>query len=401
MTIYRLTNWHDGTLDFGYRLPDDDVSRLEQCYVDDHALDCLNRVVAGPLRGTRDLWSAELCLRSLIFHDRVTLLKPCYQEHYVTDAMEEPLVFTRGEDVTYQAIQKVLEHAGFHTGLCTVDILTRFRDELVAKASIDTHERGRKHLLEKEVLELSRGVPPPVGWMNRGKGTYVQVANTPEEYFRQEYRSSEVLMRQFLREIPTTGLCAYFADEAYQRHLTHIGKHNPTTFFASLDDGWKKARDVLDYIVRIPVYPLIAIVLNRATNRESIPDEVIALREEFSSPREQLWRHFDDAQLRSTKSPEAALHILNTIEKEAAQIVPKALRGDGRWYPFHFQFMRRFVMMDWVGMLGGLSTQALSGLMSSLHFVDAAQLLSHHLSAIDWENITSKHFSDSEHAVLM
>lgn len=140
----------------------------------------------------------------------------------------------------------------------------------------------------------------------------------------------------------------------------------------------------------------MTIVLNRANNRSQIPEEIINLRKEFRSARVQLWTHLDDAQLRGCCDPKVALKIMREIESESRNIISKEFLSDQPFYPFIFRFLRRILMAEYIGIVDDALDLVKSAVLGSYHFVDAANLISKQLKAIEWENLLNKHLSESE-----
>lgn len=120
------------------------------------------------------------------------------------------------------------------------------------------------------------------------------------------------------------------------------------------------------------------------------------MREEFQSARTQLWHHLDDAMLRSTHAPGVAARIMARIEKDAKNIVPKAFQTEEQIFPFSFKYFGRIILSENLGIVDSISDVLQSDIAHSIHSVDAANILIQNFQKIDWLNLLSKHFSDTE-----
>jgi len=394
--LYRLTEHSSSPIDFGFSLEPNEGGRLEKCFVDISSIDSLSRIVTGPLKSPQDILGAEVALRGIIFHDAINIIKPCIQNEYIHDLFGKSFRSNPSEEseTKYEGILNVLEDANRHEHIGAIDWLVSFKDQEIADKYIETHN-SRREILLKEREEKDDNL---VSWaLCYEIGKFEFVANTIEEYFKVTCKTDEYLLNNFLRRVPIAGYATYFSDSSYRSYLHKIEKNNPNQFFKPIDETWKeKTTSLLDYIVKIPMQPLLAIVLNRASKRENIPEEIIALREEFSEARSQLWLHFDDAQLRTTTSAKVASKILNSIEEESKLIIPKSFSTDEPVFPFTFQFLKNLMMQQPAGLLKDVGACAKANGIFDFHFVSATKLLQASLESIEWENLPNKHFTELE-----
>ncbi len=383
-------------MNYGFSIQPNEGGRLDKCFIDLSSIDSLNRIVMGPLKSYQDILGAEVALRGLIFHDGINILKPSFKNEYFNDAFGNSFISNPSEEseTEFGGIQNILTDANRSDHIGAIDWLISFKNHDVADKYIENHNLRREKLL-KEQDEINDNFAFFALCYERGKFEFI--ANTTEEYFKDICKTDEHLLNNFLRRIPVAGYATYFSDIAYRSYLHKLEKNNPIQFFKPIDEKWKeKTASLLNYIVKIPMQPLLAIVLNRASTREDIPEEIISLREEFSEARSQLWLHFDDAQFRTTTSVEVASEILNSIEEESKLIIPKSFSTNKPIFPFTFQFLKNLIMQQPEGLLNDVSDYAKANGIFDFHFVSATKLLQAGLQGIDWENLASKHFSESE-----
>ncbi len=403
MILYRLTDYTIDGYNATYKLETEISPSVEKCYVDIHALLSLEKLVTGPITKLEELLSIETALRALVFHDSVHFLQPAYEEFYFSSLENKPirLINSESKESEISETLELMRHANFHGHNSTVDFqIYCFNDDKTAQKYISQYNARKHQILQQEKLQEKNGHLSGIkktSLLHMDKGNFVHLANSREEYFEDIFKKSETLVKKFLRPIPAGGKPAYLTDPLFKKHIEQVGKFNPTSFFHSLDNDWRKFENKsLKYILKIPISPLLAILLNRASSRSAIPSEIIAMREEFQSARAELWHHLDDAMLRSTDDPEVAFRIMTMIENDAKNIVPRAFRTDGQIFPFIFKFFGRILLSENLGIQDSISDVLQSDVARSIHSVEAANILIQNFQKIEWSNLLSKHFSDAE-----
>ena len=111
------------------------------------------------------------------------------------------------------------------------------------------------------------------------------------------------------------------------------------------------------------------------------------MREEFQYARTLLWERLDDTQLRNT-SASVTKRILEDIERETKQIIPRAFSKGDNWLPLNFKFLGRLISLinsetpedEIKNSIEGIADK-ISG---SFHMIDAANITTNMLGEIEW-----------------
>ena len=104
------------------------------------------------------------------------------------------------------------------------------------------------------------------------------------------YLEKTPLQAMALSSIPVDfGVPAYFTDPRVEPFTGYRGFFGQ--FYQSVDKGWKEAVAAVPEIdVAVPLPPLLAVVLDRAQSRETIPTAIRELRDELSPIRTEMLR---------------------------------------------------------------------------------------------------------------
>lgn len=401
MNYYRLKNFSSVPLERTIRPPVWEGSRVECCFVDSKALDSLNKLVVGPIYTAQEIREAEVALRAFLFHDEVNAVTPGVFFHHQSDLKSKPFLYSTSLGGTsFPGIKELLNDSSYHVYQWIVENIYTFSDNSVESDYLSAHYAKRKLKLQKIRDEEKRpDYLKPTFWMSMELAEFENIASSEDDYYENVFLKDEALVSTFLMPLPRTGLANYLANAVYRRHQDKISRLNANKFFDVLDKSWETHRELIDYQLDISISPFIAIVLNRAEKRSDIAKEIIALREEFSVARKQLWELFDDTKLRNS-SVSVTKRILGDIERDTKRIIPKAFSAGDNWFPINFKFLGRMIWLLNSGSVEGGINESFEKLSASypgpFHTIDVAKIMSEQLGNIEWNHLCRKHFTHNE-----
>lgn len=220
------------------------------CITDPHTCAALGRLIEGGISGVEDIEGAEAALQVLMWHDRVDVLVPGFK-------------FRRGGLTGYARQDDPRSKLSFELfrPLDAWDQILAVEDVEVADQKI-VHTNLRGSGVEGLSLEAA-------------KASYLK--STPPQAAVLAALPGEM-------RIP-----AYFSDPWIEPFTSRRGVFG--FFYEPMRREWDAALKqvpVLDFSVALP--PLVAIVLDRAPDRGSIPDTVGELREELAAVRKEMLR---------------------------------------------------------------------------------------------------------------
>ena len=278
MNYYQLVNYSNTPVTMSITPPTWDGSRAERCFVDSNTLQCLERLVTGPVQSVETLINAEIALRALLFHDNIYNIHPGVFINHRSDLFSKPFRSAQSLEAgdLFPAIKDVLSDAGLHGHRWCLGDLYTFASEQVKKEYLDGHYARRKtKLIKNKDKERNEAYIPPSFWVDTELAEFEKVAVSIEDYYTHSFINNENLISTFLKPLPHTGLANYLSNPAFKKHRDKICRMNANTFFNTLDRSWKEHSEIIDYQLSIPVYPFLAIVLHRAQTRSEIPSEII------------------------------------------------------------------------------------------------------------------------------
>jgi hypothetical protein len=220
------------------------------CFTDVNTCIALARVVEGEVSSMADLDAAEMALQCLMWHERIDVMVPGFKlrnDRFVgyAPAQEKrsPLCFDLFQpcqpyDQIY-AVEEVTAHDG------------------IIKSS-NLFDSG---IIEAAVADATRG-----------------------------YLEKTPLQAMALSSIPIDfGVPAYFTDPLVEPFTGYRGFFGQ--FYQTVDKGWREAIAAVPEInVVIPLPPVLAVVLDRAKSRDTIPAAIHELRDELSPVRREMLR---------------------------------------------------------------------------------------------------------------
>jgi hypothetical protein len=218
------------------------------CFTDFTAPAALARLIEGEVKSVDDLRAAEVALQSLMWHERVDILVPGFKSHHGAF-----VGYTREADPRTQVAFDLFSSAGACDQLFVVEDV-QVRDGVVESSNI------------------------------KGSG----VLGIPFDEATESYLNRSPYQAAVLSSIPADfGVPAYFTHPLLRPYSGKRGFFGE--FYTSVARDWDKAMKVVPDIAEvIPVPPLIAIVLDRASRRSDLPAAILTLREELAPVRAEM-----------------------------------------------------------------------------------------------------------------
>lgn len=220
------------------------------CYTDVATCTSLARVVEGEVRSIEDLEAAEVGLQVLMWHDRVDVLVPGFKFEFEA---EGHTAYARGDQPRSQLAFDLFSPCVPYDQIYAVERV-RVRDNTVAEST----------------LEGSAMV-----------GSTLAQAKT-------EYLAKSPIQAATLAAIPLhMGVPGYFTDPTIEPFTGKRGFFG--AFYSTLAAQWEKTMAVVpDVDAAVPLPPLLAMVLTRATSRSGIPQAITDLRAELAPVRVEM-----------------------------------------------------------------------------------------------------------------
>lgn len=381
MKLYRFGG-ENKAWDFGYNIPKIESNRYDVGLVDSYALDRLTKLVVGGLKSFEDLYAAEMAIRALVFHDQIQEVYPSIKVQVINNG-DSPFVMNQRQDTENRnTILDVLKASNYSGMLCGVDQLISFSSDVDIEKYLHAHEEKRQRIITKDDDFHRRLGVFPVMEFNPSKSPIEFVSNDKQSFFSEEFMSSEKHIGIFLRPLSCSGYAIYLGNPVLRNKyesLRYGENYSAPEFFSTLDSNWNEYQNRLRRRIKIPIPLFLNIVLSRASSREMIPQEINALKAEFSYARKELWTCFDEADFSIYDSPSAARE-LEYIEKQAASIVPKALKAREYWFPIRFDAIGKILELDGLGLIKDIGKFVAQNILSSFSRLDAANLTISELS---------------------
>jgi len=226
------------------------------CYTDVATCNALARLVEGEIRSVDELKAAEVALQILMWHDRVDVLVPAFKYY-----MEGLVSYARADQPRSQLAFDLFAPCVPHDQIYAVE-----RVEVVTGVISQSTLPGSP--LIGRILEDAKA----------------------------DYLRTSQLQAAMLAAIPMhMRVPAYFTDPAIEVYTGKRGFFGQ--FYATLDAQWEQSMSVVpDIDAAIPLPPLLAIVLTRATSRDDIPRAIVEVREELELVRREMLRLNDVVQ---------------------------------------------------------------------------------------------------------
>lgn len=402
MTIYRLEGILHPSVKLISKIVEEEPPRYRRAFVDPISLECLNRLVTGPITSLSQLRAAELAARSIVFHDDVHLLIPGIKLTHVASLDASPFEMSQGIlDPEITEIEELLKDANYRAQLITIDRVTTFGSEEIKTQYLENYERQKSEQARRDKDLVEKGITPGIDLVNVHKGNFVPVCDSIDQLYGDVFLNSTEQISNYLTPVPETGSPAYIGeqvlDTAYGGRPKDIDYR---AFLSGIDKNWVERLDKhANYALRIPLGFMIAIALSESATRDELPTVLLQLRQEFREAREQLWTTVDDAFLRSVSETDVA-RLIDNLEGAINEIIPAAFKANNYWFPLRISYLKRLFMLDWLGLLDTATEDIESVIQSKtskLHMIDAAGLLVDHIKQID--NLTwllQRHFSSLE-----
>jgi hypothetical protein len=218
------------------------------CYTDVRTSVGLARLVEGGVASIDDIEAAENALQALMWHDRIDVIVPGFK-------------YDQGNLVSYARCEERRSQVAFELLQPCVPY-----DQIYAVEEV-VLENG---LVTKSSLQESRIV---------GLGLKDAMPN---------YLKLTPLQAAAISSIPIDmGVPAYFTDPQLKPFFDKRGFSGD--FYKAIRQGWEEATSVvpdIDFSIRLP--PLVSIVLDRSSSRDSIPQTIRDLREELAPVRTEM-----------------------------------------------------------------------------------------------------------------
>ena len=218
------------------------------CYTDVHTCNSLARLIEGPINARADLQDAETALQLLMWHDRVDVLVPGFKY-----SMGPSSAYARADDPRTELAFSLF-------GPCV----------------------PYDHIFAVERVEVEDG---------RIKGSTLRESPLIEmalDEAKRDYLSLSAIQAAVLASVPIDmGVPAYLTDH---RLTSFTGKRGFFgKFYAALEKDWNAAMaSVPDVEAVVPMPPLLAVALTRASSRSTIPDAITEMRDELAPVRTEL-----------------------------------------------------------------------------------------------------------------
>lgn len=222
------------------------------CLTDLASAAALGRIVDGPIESAVDLTRAESALRCILLHEYVEVAVPCVKADYGT-GMVGYVRLDKGE-------RKAAAFDAFQVAVC-FDRLFATEYVEVSNGLVERSSNSASTLVGKGIEEL------PSQLHSLSLASSEVAVSFPMAVGASTYYSSDEFT------VPTASGTAGFIDELYRR------VYRP----------WMElAQETPPIHVELKLPPLLAILLNRAPTRETIPDALRDLREELRPARAEL-----------------------------------------------------------------------------------------------------------------
>src|SRR5690606_26612707 len=155
--------------------------------------------------------------------------------------------------------------------------------------------------------------------------------------------------------------------------------------------------DRLQRALDINTPPFLSILLSRSSSRSDIPNRLIALRDEYHSPRHQLWELFEEADHIRMGDLRRSVQILSDIEKQASQILPNMYAHQQDRFPIiEFNLLGRLLLLNHLGFLKDITKELLNNINGKMAQIDAAHITSNALRTVEVKGLLGRFLSPQE-----
>lgn len=396
MKLYRIGGDFK-KVEISYRLDQVAGSRLDVGLTDQYSLNRLTRLVNGGLRHINDLYAIEMALKAIIFHESIQSITPSAKIQILQESGAEPFFTSLTPDADDTSVlQDVFNQSGFGVQLCGVDQLIGFSDDTLADAYILHHETSRIAKIKEENDKFFKlGIPEPSFSLNPSLVPIEYVAENKAEFFERVFTQDDSILQRFLKPASISGHAIYIGDPLSRAKLSPIRNFNAEQFFGTLDKDWQEHYSYLNRALNIPIPLFLTIILNRASGREDIPNQILLLRQEFAEARRQLWDLFDEADFRIFDT-KVSVRVLKDIEQAAAKVIPKWKKSNELWFPINFEILGRALKLDALGLVKDLGGFLRDSVAKECYSVDAAKLLQKQLETVELRGLIERHISEQE-----
>lgn len=361
------------------------TSRMDTAKVDWYALNKLGCLINGGLKSVSDIYAIEQALRAIVFHDNIHEVKPSYKIQIISPGYT-PSVFNQAPESEYGSeLQEILTISNNHVFLHGVDQLIGFSENVDVHLWLSQRDEIRLRKIEAEREKWQKlGLPEPTFSIDFETLPIDFIAPNKEYYFDKIFSDDESYFKRFLKPLAASGHAVYFGSPFLRERYDRLHNNNASNFFSSMDKGYDDYFMSMKRLLRIPIPPMLNIILSRSGSRGDIPSEIICLKEEFKGARFGLWELFEE--LNRIDGLDACNRIILDVEKHAASIIPDSLQRYSPSNVFNFDFAKRLKELSFTDLFLGFGSIPKELLTQSIK-VDAATKIS---ESIDLRN-TTKH----------
>lgn len=239
------------------------------CYSDRHTIECLGRLIEGPITCVEDLEGAENALQIIFWHDVLELLSPAVRFHI--QPKNDAEVCKSYHRAGYSSRS---EKPAFGIPASAMELLEGLRTEqgFLAQEAFIAPELIT--VVADQVMASSDPQSPLLG----------QPFGTIDKYLMQEGTKHWNAVGAMPLELASP---AYFSDPRVDPYLGSRGFLE--RFYSAVKEPWERSlKEIPMATVAIDIPPLVAIVLDAADTRETIPAAILKLREELRAAREEM-----------------------------------------------------------------------------------------------------------------
>jgi hypothetical protein len=317
MGVFRIENEENNILRYGSDFSYDTEPGLSRSLLDQAALAGLDAVIGGQVVNWHQITAAEHAVRAIVFHDKPMLITPYFDASTSLGAGgKSPFRYGAAEQRHLEAISGVFSESGMS------------EMQIRADHSLFVFDRETEADEVDHFMRVPQSLPAPgasLDW-DPARGDLVRLADDVEDYYGSYFPTKPDLVGQFLQRVVPAGSPLYFAAPHFRQTLAAFPENLGASYFKSIDIEWNQQADAwARQGIGPAIPPLLHIVMSRASTREGIAPELLALREEMAAPRAQLWDMFES--VHQIADLETASHFIENLDREAHSIIPSALQS--------------------------------------------------------------------------
>lgn len=328
MPTYRLAGTSDTDTELRSKFSSTTMPE-RRAYLDYQAVTGLNRLVSGPLTSLNQLNGAEQALRAILFHDSVEHAQPGVLVKVLSQNGERHTGYCKGlDEPDIDAIRDMLTHLHYKSNIAIIEHLYTFTDRETERALIAKQSALRHEVLHREEEHRNQGGQRPYIVFDAARGYFERVSDNVDSYRDECFRKSNILISRYLADLTFSCTPGYFGDPLYKRMYEYSFSYpHREKIFGSLDRGWRRALEELAHFdVSLPIGFATALCLDKAENREKIPETILYVREDMRPFRENLWRNLNDIFSRSAFSNDQIRQV-KTVVQDAERLIPEAFKS--------------------------------------------------------------------------